>query len=212
MSGNAAPTPTGGTGSGKSNVALIISLCINLLLVGIIAMAVMRVHFFPPPPFGGPGMMQFHGRGHGMQLWQMQQSLTPQAFQRAAPAKAAKIESIIGAHRPKFRELGASSIDARRQAFEVFSQPNFDKKAFDDSLARVQATDAALEKEILSVVSESAGTLTPEERKAVAAERGNRGGWFWHHGFGHRFGPPGDAPGDAAPNGAPPGPPPGRED
>lgn len=213
MSGTAAPTPSGGTSSGRSNIALIISLCINLILVGIVGMAVFRMHFFPPPPFGGPGMMQFHGRAHGMELWQFQRALTPQAFQRAAPAKSEKIEAIITSHRAHFRELGQSSIDARRQAFQVFSQPNFDKKAFDDALAHVQAADAALEKEIMSVVSESAVTLSPEERKAVGAERGVREGWFWHRRFEHRFGPP--PPGEMPPEAnraPPPGPPHGEEE
>ena len=184
------PPPASGTSSGKSHMALIISLCINLILVGVIAAAFIRMHFFPPPPFAGPDMMEMHGRGHGLQLWQMQQSLTPQAFQHAAPAKSDKIEAIIDEHRQRFRELGLSSIDARREAFQVFQAPNFDKKAFDASLDRVQAADAALEKEILVVVSQSAGTLTPEERKAVAAERGFRGGFLWRHRFHHDLGGP----------------------
>jgi len=200
MSGSAAPAP-----SSKSHVALIISLCINLILVGLVAVPIVRMHFFAPP-FGGPGMMGFHPHGHGMMLWQMQQSLTPQAFQRAAPAKADKIKAIMESHHDRFRQLGASSIDARRQAFEVFSQPNFDKKAFDGALGRVQAADAALEKEILSVVSESAVTLTPEERKAVAAEREGRGGWLWHRRFGDRFGDHGPPPPDDLPPDRPPPP------
>jgi len=187
MSGSAAPSPTSGASSGKSHVALIISLCINLILVGIIAMAVVRVHFFPPPPFGGMGMMG--GHGHGM-LRQMQESLTPWAFQHAAPAKSEKIEAIIDAHRPHLHELGASSIDARREAFKVFSAPNFDKNAFNQSLARVENADAALEKELLSVVSESAGTLSPEERRAVAAERERRGPFMFHQHFRHDVGAP----------------------
>jgi uncharacterized membrane protein len=181
-------TPARGTTSGKSHVALIISLCINLILAGIIAAAFVRMHFFPPHRFGGPDMMGMHG--HGMQLWQMQQSLTPQAFQRAAPDKSDKIEAIIDAHRQRFRDLSQSSINARRDAFQVFQAQSFDKKAFDASLDRVQSADAALEKEILSVVSESAGTLTPDERKAVAPDRGFHGGFMRWHRFRHGF----DAP------------------
>lgn len=187
MSETAAPTPSRGTG--RSNVALIISLCINLIFAGIIAAAFVRLHVFPPHRFGGPDMMGMHG--HGMQLWQMQQSLTPQAFQRAAPAKSDKIEAIIDAHRQHIRELGQSSMNARRDAFQVFQAQNFDRKAFDTSLDRVQSADAALEKEILAVVSESAGTLTPDERKAVAADRGFHGGGFlWRRHFHHDFGAP----------------------
>ena len=194
MSGSAAPSPTGGASSRKSHAALIISLCINLILVGIIAMAFVRMHFFPPP-FGGMGMME--GHGHGMMLRQMQESLTPRAFQHAAPAKSDKIEAIVGAHRPHLRELGASSIDARRKAFEVFSAPKFDRNAFDQSLARVENADAALEKELLSVVSESAVTLSPEERRAVAAERERRGPFMFHQHFRHELGAPPPAGGPA---------------
>lgn len=200
MSGNAAPS----TGSRGLHVALIISLCINLVLVGIVAMAVVRMHFFAPPPFGGPGMMGGHGSGHGFMLRQMQESLTPQALERGAPAKADKIRSIMETHRQRIHELGTASIDARRQAFDVFSQPNFDKKGFDASLARVQAADAALEKEILSVVSDSAVALSPEERQAVASQRGHHGGYFWRHHFRHGGDGRDD---DHGPQ--PPGPPPG---
>lgn len=171
--------------SGKSHVALIISLCVNLLLVGVILMAFVRMHFFAPP--FGPGMMDGHGRGHGMMLWQTQQALTPQAFLHAAPAKSDKIRSIMGAHHPRVRDLSMSSIDARKEALRVFAAPNFDKSAFDQSLAHVLSADAALEKEILSVVSESAGTLSPEERRAVAAEREHHDGGMWHHRFHHDF-------------------------
>ena len=179
MSGTATP-------SGKSHVALIISLCVNLLLVGLIVMSFVRMHFMGPPPFG-PDMMDGHGRGHGMMLWQTQQSLTPQAFLHAAPAKSEKIRSIVDAHHPRVRELAESSIAARRDALKVFSAQVFDKNVFDQSLTRVQAADAALEKEILSVVSESAGTLSPDERRAVASEREHHGGGMWGHHFRHGF-------------------------
>jgi len=181
MSGSGTPAP-----SGKSNVALIISLCINLILVGIVAVPIVRMHFFAPP-FGGPGMMGGPGHGRGMMLWQMQQSLTPQALERGAPDKADKIKAIIDAHRDRFRELGKASFDARRDAFQVFGQPAFDKKAFDASLDHVQAADAALEKEILSVVSESATTLSPEERKAIVLQHDHRRGLIWHHGLDRDF-------------------------
>ena len=180
------------TPSGKSNVALIISLCVNLLLVGLIVVSFVRMHFFMPPMgggmMGGPGMMEGHGRGHGMMLWQTQQSLSPQAFLHAVPAKSDKIRSIMDTHHPRIRDLSMSSIDARRDALRVFAAPNFDKNAFDQSLVRVQAADAALEKEILSVVSDSAATLSPEERRAVAAERERHGGGgMWRRWFHHDF-------------------------
>ncbi|HUO97858.1 MAG TPA: periplasmic heavy metal sensor [Rhizomicrobium sp.] len=213
MSDTSRPAP-----SGRSNVALIISLCLNLLLVGIIAVAFVRVHFFLMPQVHERMMAdqwRGHDHGHGRMLWQMQQALTPQGLQRAAPAKAEKIQAIMEAHRARLQDLGNASINARRDAFNVFAADSFDKKAFDDALSRVQAADSAFEKELLSVLSDSAVTLSPEERKAVAKARLDHGdGFFWHHRFHHDFGggPAHMPPPGAAPGSPPPGPPPEDKD
>jgi uncharacterized membrane protein len=173
-----------------TNVALIVSVCLNLILVGLIVMAVVRVAAFHP--MLGALVTQRAGQGHGVPV---QQVLAPRAMMHAAPAERAKIRAVIVAHRDRIAALRAQSLDARSEVLQEFSQPKFDKAAFDKALERMHASDAALESEVLKVMSESAATLTPEERQAVAQQNQNGRGPFWRrHGGdrGHGRGPQGD--------------------
>jgi uncharacterized membrane protein len=167
-----------------SNVALIVSLCLNFLLAGLIVMALVRfsmIHplFAPATPGDFP---RGGGMGHGM--WQMQ-PLSPQAMMNVAPGKAGQIRSIIEAHRPRIHELRMSSFDARNEALRLLAAPAFDKSAYDKSLAKLQNADAALEAEVLKAVSECAAVLSPEERRAAAAAPPD---WGHGHGYGHGHG------------------------
>ena len=183
---------------GGWNVALIISLCLNCLLAGVIVMAVLRFTmirplFAPEAPAVPPGA----GMGRG--LWQMQ-PLSPHTMIGVAPGKTGQIRAILDAHREQVHALRQSSFEARRETWRLFSAPDFDQAAFDKSLAKLQSADAALETEILKVVSESAATLSPEERRAMAdapAEWGRGRGHGHGHGRGHgwrRGGGPGPMP------------------
>jgi uncharacterized membrane protein len=165
-----------------SNVALIVSLCLNLLLAGVIVTALVRFSVFHPM-FGSGTSGDFRsgsGMGHGM--WQME-PLSPHAMMNAAPGKAAQIRSIIDAHRTKIHDLRMSSFDARNEALRLLAAPEFDRSAFDRSLSKLQGADAALEAEVLKTVSESAAALTPEERRAAASAPAK-----WGHGHGHGHG------------------------
>lgn len=179
-------TPRGG-----SNLALIISLCLNFLLAGLIVTAVVRFSMNHPllASLSGGGLP---GRGDGMGrgMWQME-PLSPGAMIQAAPGKAAEIRSIIEAHRPRIHALRMSSFAARDEALRQYTAPKFDRNAFDKSLARIQSDDAALESELLKTVSDSATALTPEERRAAAAApvqwgpgHGRGHGRGWHRGGG----------------------------
>jgi len=172
----------------RSNVPLIISLCLNLLLVGLIAAAVVRMMIFQPvfaPPMGG-GFGAGRGMGHGM--GPMQQMMAPHVLMQAAPDKASRLHDIMEAHRARIDELRIGSLNARHDVMNAFAAPNFDQKAFDASLARVQSADAALEAEALKVLSESAAALSPDERRAAVSQQGMRGR-FWRH---REFQPPPD--------------------
>lgn len=133
----------------RSNVALIVSLCLNLILIGVIAMGLWRIGMRPPPP-GGPGM------------------LSPQLLMRLAPNEADKIGAVLEAHRDRLVGLHHDAVEARRQARRIFLAPDFSQQAFVASLDRVNQADSALEAERLKVVSESIATLTPEERRTIA--------------------------------------------
>jgi uncharacterized membrane protein len=177
--------------AGPSNVALIVSLCLNLLLIGIIATAMVRFAMhreltIPPEP---PGAMA-GGMGRG----QMHAMLSPRTLMHVAPGKADKIAAVIGAHHGRIDTLRAGSLAARQDVMRLFAAPQFDKAAFDKALLRMQQADAALETEILAIVAETATNLSPEERKAAAAAAGTGHGHGWGHGRGWRHGRNGNGP------------------
>lgn len=180
MSDQASPPP-------RSNAALIISLCVNLLLAGIIAIPLVR--FAMHGPMFGHGMPR-DALGQSAERVQVHQALSPRTLMHVAPEKAAEIRGMIEAHRPRIEELRARSMAARRHVLDVFATRNFDKAAFEKALADMQVADSAFESEILKLASDAALTLTPEERERAIAwhGRGFRGpgyGMGWRHGRGH---------------------------
>ncbi|MGC9952767.1 MAG: periplasmic heavy metal sensor [Rhizomicrobium sp.] len=158
----------------KSNLVLIVSLCVNLILVGVIAMGVFRV-FHHGPMFGGG-----HGFGRG--------ELAPHALTHLVPAETDKIKNVVAAHRDRILLLRSDAMAARQDVQRIFAAPDFNQKAFDQSLERVGAADAALEAEEMKVVSESVATLAPDERRADAEwAMAHRGFGMHHRGEGHGF-------------------------
>lgn len=187
-----------------SNVPLIISLCVNLLLAGLIAIPLVR--FALHGPMFRPPMHD--ALGPGMERAQLHRMLSPRTLMHIAPDKVDKIKAVLDSHRGRIDELRAQSMTARRKVMDVFGAAKFDQPAFDKALADMQAADSAFEKEILKVVSETAGTLTPEERQKASQWRDHpmmfRHGW--HHedrGMGDEPPPPG-GPGGEPPAGGPP--------
>jgi uncharacterized membrane protein len=155
----------------NSNVALIVSLCINLILAGVIAMGGFRA-FHHGWMFGGG-----HGHGRG--------GSGIHALMHLVPAETDKIKNVVAAHNDRVVQLRSEARGARWDALRVFAAPDFSRQAFDRSLERVRSADAALEAEELKVVSESVATLTPDERRA-AAERAREHRGFEMRGGGHR--------------------------
>ncbi|MDE1987496.1 MAG: periplasmic heavy metal sensor [Alphaproteobacteria bacterium] len=154
---------------GRSNVALIVSLCLNLLLVGLIAMALWRT-YMPHPMFGmGPGQGHELGLGQG--------PLNPHTLIRFAPDEADKIRKIMESHSERIQILRIEAMEARHQAMLSFADPNYTPQNFAKALDNVKSADAALEAEALGVVSESAATLTPAERKLIGERAVQRKGF-----------------------------------
>jgi len=153
----------------KSNVALIVSLCLNLLLIGVIAMGIFRV-FHPGMMFG---MGHGFGRGQGMHA--------PLVLMHLVPAESDKIKGILASHRDRMTFLGRDAMDARHQVMHTFVDPAFSKQAFDQALDRMRTADAAFEAEQTKIVSESVATLTPEERRAAADKIGSHRLFGMHH-------------------------------
>jgi hypothetical protein len=177
---------------GRWNIALIVSLCLNFLLAGVILTAVLRFSLHRPEPLPPPPPM-----AAGLERGQMHAMLSPRTLMRVAPDKTGAIFAVIGKHHGRIDALRAGSMAARQEVMRLFSQDKLDRPALDKALAQMQQGDAALETEILAIVSETAVVLTPQERRAAAAEAAKRGrghgfgGGWRHHGPGGPDGPGG---------------------
>lgn len=142
----------------QPSVLLIVSLCLNLALIGLIAITFMRT-----------GMHHFGGReGHEGRGGKV--ALSAQALMRLAPGEEAKIQGILDSHRKQLRELRQQAMQARSEAFHFLESRDFKPDDFARSLAAVQSADAALEAETMKVTAESVAALTPAERETVVSQ------------------------------------------
>ena len=131
----------------KPSILLIVSLCLNLALVGLGAVLFLRGPF-PHEAKAG---------------------LSAQALMHMVPAEQDRIAAVIDAHRPKLHELRQEATLARAELFNALSAKTFDKTAFAKAAGAVQSADAALEDENLKTTADAVAVLTPEERERVAA-------------------------------------------
>ena len=133
------------------SVALIVSLCLNFALIGLIAIAMMR---------SGP---------HGFEPHEPRGGLSAQALIRMAPNEQPKIRAIMEAHHARIHELRGDAMRARAESFRVLSSPEFREDDFAKSLTAIEKADAALQSEIMKLTAESVAALTPAERQTVSA-------------------------------------------
>ena len=171
------------------SAALIISLCINLVLVGILGMAAYRIAthqpvfplMAPQPP--GPGAGPGNAPGDRIAVRRV---LTPRIYMAVAPDKAGAIRDVVKAHRDRIEALRTESMAARREVMRLFGEPTLDKAAFDRALTRMRAADIALGDEALKVASESSALLSPEDRQKVLQWQPRFGGGMMGHNGPHR--------------------------
>ena len=152
----------------RTHTALIVSLCVNLLLAGVIAMAAVRHFTEQPEPPVAAAPVQPPERG------QMRQLLSPRFLSHVAPDQAVKIRDIVDAHREKLDHLKVEANAARREVLTLFGAPVLDKDALVKALARTQLADAAVETEVMHISAEIAPILPPAQRKQAAD-------WHGHH-------------------------------
>jgi uncharacterized membrane protein len=136
----------------KPSLLLIVSLCLNLALIGV----------------AGVMMWRSHGREFGPR--EPRAGLSAQVLIRMIPAEASNIEGIVARHRPRLHELRGDAMRARAESFRLLAEPSFDSTAFAKSLAAVQTADAALEVETMRLTADSVAVLTPQERALVASK------------------------------------------
>jgi uncharacterized membrane protein len=155
---------------------LIVSLCVNLVLAGVIATAVARFTWHAPvisavqqpagmrPP-GGPG-----GPGGGpMDRVQVRQILSPRVLMAIAPQKIDAIRTVMRAHRDRVMALRDEAMAARQAVHDIYGTPQIDKQALARAIARLQTADAALAREAASVAVEAAPLLSQDERRKILA-------------------------------------------
>lgn len=174
----------------RSNVALIVSLCVNLLLAGVIATAVFRFVAHQEGRFQphGLGPQQQQPGNQPPERAQVRQLLSPKFLTLLAPEKADDILLVVDAHREKLDRLRMEANAARRDVLAAFGAPVLDRAALEQALARTQTADAAIEMEMMNVVADVAPKLSPDERRKAADWRGHHMGGGWHMGGGDRPG------------------------
>jgi uncharacterized membrane protein len=151
----------------RRSVPLIISLCLNVALIAMVAVGIAN------------GIR--HAR-HGREF------LSPQILMAAAsPAERARIQSIVDAHADKVRALKKADAAARLAALKQFESPQFDRAEFAKAIDAVHKADDALRQELTDVTEESVLQLSPAERQAVAAKAKRRMEW-WRFLRGHHNG------------------------
>jgi uncharacterized membrane protein len=146
----------------RPRILLIVSLCLNVVLIPVIAVIIFRAaHHVNAIGSGG--------------------ILAPRSVMADAPGESDRIAAIIAGHEAKIRALRASAAGARREAFHVLAAPDYTPDKFRQSLAAVADADSALERENIAMMAESLATLSPKEREALVARAKARGRfWLWH--------------------------------
>ena len=127
---------------------LIVSLCLNIALVPVIAAVVVRA-MHRDVQIGSGGV------------------LAPRSLIAAFPNEGARIQKVIDAHTSKIKELRRASGEARRDAWKLLGSPGYSADGMAKALEAVHAADTALEGESLAMMNDSLAVLTPDERAAA---------------------------------------------
>ncbi|HTP76369.1 MAG TPA: periplasmic heavy metal sensor [Rhizomicrobium sp.] len=145
----------------RRSALLIISLCLNVVLVPLVAVIIYRAAYLVAE-IGSGGV------------------LAPRSVMAAVPAERERIQHVLDIYTPKIRDLRAAAVLARRNAFQVLGSSDYTAEKFARALDAVTAADAALERENIQMMSESLATLTPDERqKMTELARARARSWFW---------------------------------
>jgi uncharacterized membrane protein len=145
----------------RVSILLIVSLCLNVVLVPVIAAIVVRA-MHRQTEIGSGGI------------------LAPRSVMAAVPGEQAHIQRIIDAHTPKIRALRQDSVRTRIAAFAALSAAEYSPEKFAGALNHVADADGALERESISMMAESLASLTPDERQAMVERVKKRNhSWLW---------------------------------
>lgn len=161
MSAGEAETEEGGWSKRKLRTALLCSLAVNLLGVGLIAGAIVA-----GPPQGSSSEFGL------------------KAFARTLPTQRGDVlRQSFKAHRPKIRELRQAARAARLEATSVLVAEPYDKVKMRASLARIDEAESSLRGLVSDFFIDAAENLTLQERLALADWwKKRQPKLFWRHG------------------------------
>ena len=148
---------------GRWRWALIASLALNLLLVGLIAGGVWRARHHGFPGLGGDfGLMGFVRE-------------LPYDHQPA-------IREHLQTERKNLRPLRGDVREAWSAANGLLTAEPFDKEKFKAAMAKSRELTAKFEEAVSGILAETAAKLTPDERKSLQAWRDrHKPKLFGHH-------------------------------
>ncbi len=168
----------------RLTIGLVISVGLNLLIVGFIAAMAAGFH---------------HGRGPEFAVDRIAEHLEPEA--RDA------LRASVAANKDELRQNFRAIRDAHRQAADTLRAETLDQAALEQAFADARVAQTNMFATMHRIMAETAAEMTYEERQELAkmghrfirrmmGGRGHRGGHFGRgpHGPGHdgigRFGPP----------------------
>ena len=131
------------------SLLVVVSLCLNLLLIGWLAVMLTRT--------AATGFIAAQPGG----------ALAPGNIARSLPAEQEKIRGIIDAHQEDVLQARQAAQRARREVLRVFASPNYTPSAFAAALDAVRDADSRLEDQAIAQQLDAINTLTPEERQTV---------------------------------------------
>lgn len=140
--------------------ALILSLVINVFLIGTVC----------------GGVMRWRSIEHTVSAVAAPRGLRFAAATLSDARKQQFRQTLKETRRdPAMRELAGAAREGRRQVVAALRAPQFDAKALDAALAQTRQADFALRADIEGAVVRFASTLTPDERLKFVAALQQRG-------------------------------------
>lgn len=140
--------PKGSSGRGL-RVALIVSLALNVLIIGAVGGTLLFRH-------GGPG-----GKGHG------HRSLLLGFVHQLPEARQQTLLEPLKARREALEPLRKAEHEARDAARRLLIEEPFDEAKLKSALQLVVAADTSERTAKMTIFAETAAKLTPEERKEL---------------------------------------------
>jgi len=143
----------------RRNWLLIVSLCLNVALIGGIAVVVWRVSHLDA---GGSGPM------------------SPRALMAEFPDRQPAIQKIIDAHRETIVGLRQDAAHARRDVFRELNAPDYAPQKMQTALNAMVVADTAVERQAVATAGETLATLSPAERQTLVDRiKARNRSWFY---------------------------------